>query len=416
MSTATYKNLAGFSAEKIALLEQDFAALDEAGARLAERAVRYMVDGEDADVLEAVAKSKRPAERLRLNHDLRIFQAKAHDGEARLKFFETVEPVGFEPYLRLAKLFEAAAKGGPPVVLPFQAFYGGLPWLEIFLQEMWLLQALAATPGGDERKLAIPLPLVEQMLEAEGQDPAWLIKSVFHPSRQEPVQSMPAHVISRLPGFGESLVKHREIVAAALLAAGSPRKVELLHILSTSGAQPQPFVAELVRLWLGPAKTVREWTSRLLMKVRDEARPHFEQAAASGTPAQRGRDSLARTKCPRGVARVSASAPRGREERQAARSDQRSVGRSQAGVVNATSRNFTARASFAGGRKGSAAVSFRAAGSRGVDRGLQLRGDGREPTARNIANNTRRAIRRPICRSTANRSSSCFAVGWNSPI
>ncbi len=235
MSTATYKNLAGFSAEKIALLEQDFAALDEAGARLAERAVRYMVDGEDADVLEAVAKSKRPAERLRLNHDLRIFQAKARDGEARLKFFETVEPVGFEPYLRLAKLFEAAAKGGPPVVLPFQAFYGGLPWLEIFLQEMWLLQALAATPGGDERKLAIPLPLVEQMLEAEGQDPAWLIKSVFHPSRQEPVQSMPAHVISRLPGFGESLVKHREIVAAALLAAGSPRKVELLHILSTSG-------------------------------------------------------------------------------------------------------------------------------------------------------------------------------------
>ncbi|HVX61647.1 MAG TPA: hypothetical protein VHC19_13625, partial [Pirellulales bacterium] len=287
MSTATYKNLAGFSAERIALLEQDFAALDEAGAGLAERAVRYIVDGEDADVLAAVAKSKRPAERLRLNHDLRIFQAKARDGEARIKFFETVEPVGFEPYLRLARLFEAAAQGGPPVVLPFQAFYGGLPWLELFLQEIWLLQALSATPGGDERKLAMPLPLVEQMLEAEGQDPARLIRAVFSPLRQEPIQSMPAHVISRLPGFAESVVKHREIVAAALLEAGSPRKVELLHMLSTSGAPPQPFVAELVRLWLGPAKTVREWTSRLLTKVRDEARPHFEQAALAGTPAQR---------------------------------------------------------------------------------------------------------------------------------
>ncbi|MGH7193880.1 MAG: hypothetical protein ACREJM_10150, partial [Candidatus Saccharimonadales bacterium] len=116
------------------------ADLDQAGSDLAERALRYVIAGDDPGVVDALTKAHNPAQQLRLGLTLRLFQTANQDGKARQEFFSTVEPVGPEPYLRLAKVYEAAAKGGPPVMLPFEAAYDWPPWLELFLQEALIKQ------------------------------------------------------------------------------------------------------------------------------------------------------------------------------------------------------------------------------------------------------------------------------------
>lgn len=280
MPLATYKNLAGFSDEKIELLEKDFAGLNESGSDLAERALRYVIDGDDANVLEALTKAHNPAQQLRLIQNLRVYQANQPAGQARDRFFTGIDAVGFEPYLRLAKVYAAAAQGGPPVRLLFQAYYAGLPWLELLIQEIWVRER-------GREKPTFPISLLEEMLAAEGQDSALLIKVVFSAEPQNALRVLPVTTIKSLPGFRESVVKHRDIVAGALLQADTSRKVELLEILSEHKIAPGLFVREFASLATASAKTVREAALPLLRQVQDEARPLIEQAAVNGAPAER---------------------------------------------------------------------------------------------------------------------------------
>ncbi|HEX7379962.1 MAG TPA: hypothetical protein VF278_22755, partial [Pirellulales bacterium] len=280
MSLATYKNAAGFSAEKIELLEKDFAGLNESGSDLAERALRYVIDGDDANVLDALSKAHEPALQLRLVQTLRTYQAHRPASEARDRFFADIDAVGFEPYLRLAKVYEAAAKGGPPVPLPFQAYYAGLPWLELFVQEIWVRER-----GG--KKPAFPISILEEMLAAEGQDSALLMKTVFSVKPQDHFRALPVTTIKSLSGFRDGIAKHHVVVAEAIVHADASRKVELLDILSEQQIVAGPFVRELALLAISGAKKVREAALPLLKHARDEARPLIEQAAVNGTPAER---------------------------------------------------------------------------------------------------------------------------------
>ncbi|HWB09224.1 MAG TPA: DUF4132 domain-containing protein [Pirellulales bacterium] len=276
----TYKNAAGFSPEKIKLLEEDLAGLDEAGSHLAERAVRYIVDGEDAEVLDALARAHNPAEQIRLVINLRLFQGHRAGSQARAKFFATIEPVGHVPYLRLAKVYEAAAKGGPPVQLLFQAYYGGLPWLELFLRELAMYQGIEPEQG-------FPFSYLEQMLADEGQDAALLIKAVFSAEPQDNMRLSPVTTMKARPGFRESVVKHRAVAADALVHADPARRVELLGILRECKVPPELFTQELVLLAVSGTKKVRDAAAPLLSQVRQQARPLMEQAASEGSPTER---------------------------------------------------------------------------------------------------------------------------------
>ncbi|HVA48351.1 MAG TPA: DUF4132 domain-containing protein [Pirellulales bacterium] len=285
MPFATYKNLAGFSPEKIALLEKDFAGLNESRGDLAERAVRYVVDGDDANVLEALAKAHNPAQQLRLIRPLGTYHPNNHDDAARNDFFATVEPGASEPYLRLAKVYEAAAKGSSSVQLHFQIYYGGLPWLELFLQEVWIRGMRLQIRRHVQPYF--PLSLIEDMLAAEGHDPALLIKNLFSTEPQDNLRFLWAMTFKALSGFNASITKHREVVANALLQADAARKVELLEMLDKHDVSPDSFLPELVSLATSGAKTVREATVPLLSHVREQARPFVEQVAMQGAATER---------------------------------------------------------------------------------------------------------------------------------
>lgn len=280
MPLATYKNAAGFSAEKIELLEKDFAGLNESGSDLAERALRYVIDGDDANVLDALTKAHEPALQLRLIQTLRTYQAHRPASEARDRFFADIDAVGFEPYLRLAKVFEAAAKGGPPVHLQLSAYFAGLPWLELLMQEIRMQDK-------GRRKPAFPISLLEEMVAAEGQDSALLIKVVFSAEPQDDFRFVPVTAIKSLPGFAGSVLRHHGVVAEALAHADATRKIELLGILSEQQIAAAPFARELASLAISSAKKVREAALPLLKHARDEARPFIEQAAVNGTPTER---------------------------------------------------------------------------------------------------------------------------------
>jgi hypothetical protein len=277
---ATYKNTAGFSPEKIKLLEEDLAGLNESGSDLAERSVRYIVDGEDAAVLEALAKAHKPAEQIRLVINLQTFRANSsNNSRARANFFATIDPLGHAPYLRLAKVYEAAAKGGPPVQLLFQLYYGGLVWLELFLRELGMFNR-TGQPG-------FPLSYLEAMLADEGQDPALLIKAVFSSEAQDYMRANPVLTIKSLPGFRDSVLKHGNVVSEALARADAVRALELLGILSEHKIPPEPFIQALVSLAVSTTKKVREAAAPLLGQAPQQAQPLIEQLAVQGNPAQR---------------------------------------------------------------------------------------------------------------------------------
>lgn len=287
MATASYKNLAGFSPEKIALLEQDFADLDQAGSDLAERAVRYVVDGDDDGLLDALTMADQPAERLRLIRPLGTYHPNRNGDAYRNGFFSDVEPGNPQPYLRLAKVYEAAAKGSSTVPLHFQVYYGGLVWLELFLQEVWTREMrLLQSPR--HAQPYFPLSLIEDMLAAEGHDSGLLMKNLFSIEPQDNVRFLWAMIFKVLSGVGASITKHREVVANAILQAGATRKVELLEILNKHDVPPFHFLPEIVSLATSGAKTVREGTIPLLNSVREQARPIVEQVAVQGTPTERG--------------------------------------------------------------------------------------------------------------------------------
>ncbi len=152
------------------------------------------------------------------------------------------------------------------------------------------------------------------------------------------------------------------------------------------------------------------------MKVRDEARPHFEQAAASGTPAQRaaairwlGRNAREASReflLAHREAEKSAKLQEAINEALGEARQESSTPQAETSLPGPPLPAVEKEAPLSPSARQAVVALIEAYNRAATDVNQQ---------ARNIANNTRR-IRRPICRSTANRSSSCFAVGWNSPI
>ncbi|MGH7193879.1 MAG: hypothetical protein ACREJM_10145, partial [Candidatus Saccharimonadales bacterium] len=129
--------------------------------------------------------------------------------------------------------------------------------------------------------------LVEQMLAADGHDPAALIKSVFSPPPREHGFNLAASTVACLAGFGEGILRRRDLVAEAIRDADAPRKAVFLGIFLKHEVPPEPFLELLVALAIGRAKTVREAAARLLDSVREQARPLMEQVAMNGSPGER---------------------------------------------------------------------------------------------------------------------------------
>ena len=132
-SSEPYRNVVGLSPEKLKELLANFEKLKDFGVELYDRAVRYVLDGDDECVLGELAGKTDAAHALGLIcvRWLGPRTSQAHWG----KFLSVIEPVGHHFYLRLGRVFEAAARSLPAGRFFCQKWFEKALWLEILLQE-----------------------------------------------------------------------------------------------------------------------------------------------------------------------------------------------------------------------------------------------------------------------------------------
>src|SRR5437762_3475853 len=107
--TANFKNTVGLSLDKTTAMLKLFKPLEEFGPELYDRLVRYVLDGDDdAGALAELAGRTDAAKALGLM--CASGYAIPDPNEKWVGFLATIEPVDPRFYLRLGKVFEAAAR------------------------------------------------------------------------------------------------------------------------------------------------------------------------------------------------------------------------------------------------------------------------------------------------------------------
>jgi HEAT repeat protein len=283
--SAAFENKVGLSPAKLDELLALLKPLNDFGTDLCDRLLRYLLDGvEDDSALSQLAGAKDAAQKLQLLCATQYGMPHADKNWAR--FLKPVEPVGPAFYLRLAKMFEAAARSLPADRFFAQPEFDNALWLEILLQEGTQTQALAWSSA--QRSSALSGPLIETMLKADGRDPAHFLTAPFKIGKQRIwQQNQMREMVLRVTDIGKSWADHRDLIAPFLAGESADIRLRAVENLVRSGASVEAFVAELVVAATGDSKRVREATEPLLAKATAAARPLLEAAARDGSRAER---------------------------------------------------------------------------------------------------------------------------------
>lgn len=122
------QNLAGLDSSDVSFLKQDLGKLDRVAAGLGERALRFVLDGEDADVLLVLGGAKGGGKALDLICARQSY-GRRHN-PSRVRFLTGLDQAAAAPALRLAQVYEAASRqerrnpGISALAIP--------PWLPIY--------------------------------------------------------------------------------------------------------------------------------------------------------------------------------------------------------------------------------------------------------------------------------------------
>ena len=276
-------NRVGLSPTKLEELQIKLSAkLGDFGGDLPGRVLRYLTDGEDDTVLTDLAVKKDAAQALGLNcayhggFNIHRQGADWHD------FLESIEPVDPQFYLRLGKVFEAAAKSLPADRFFCEPWFEGALWLEVLLQEA--TRIVANVYSSVQRKTAISASLIEAMLAADGRSIQPFLTAPFRAPaakhRWNP-NRMRMMVLS-VTGLGETFAKHRDLLASFLVEGSTENRLVALENLVQTKTPAEPFVSELVTCATASSKQLRELAEPLLKTTLPLSRPHLEAIARSG--------------------------------------------------------------------------------------------------------------------------------------
>src|SRR5262245_62037033 len=165
MPASHYRNLVGLS-ERLEPLLKAMASL-ELDASLRERLLAYLLDGTEESALEDLAALQDAAARLQLACSSEF--SSVTGSQVWPNFLKVIEPVDCHFYLRLGKMFEAAARRLPADRFFCEFWFDNALWLEILLQEATL--TYARVWSNRERSCALDSRLIEEMLRASGKNP-----------------------------------------------------------------------------------------------------------------------------------------------------------------------------------------------------------------------------------------------------
>jgi hypothetical protein len=282
---AAFENKVGLSQAKLDELLALTKPLNDFGADLHDRVLRYLLDGvEDESALGQLAGAKDAADvlGLRCGYEYRLPSFNEKWGG----FLATIEPVDPRFYLRLGKVFEAAARNLPADRFFCQSEFDNALWLEIFLQEGTRIQARVAS--SENRLTTISGPLIEAMLKADGRPTALFITAPFRIARTRTWETnWMREMVLRVADLGRSFAAHRDLIVPFLKEGTAESRLTAVENLARAGAPAEAFVAELVAAATGDSKRVREAAEPLLAKARGAAGPLLEAAAREGNRAER---------------------------------------------------------------------------------------------------------------------------------
>ncbi|HEY2082263.1 MAG TPA: DUF4132 domain-containing protein [Verrucomicrobiae bacterium] len=273
-----FENKAGLDDKSLELLHEDFAVLDNLSDGISQQVIRFLVDGEGAEVLTHLSVLNDAAKRLRLRC------TSAHYGldgiTTRSEFFKNVQCDSVEFFHRLGRVYETCAQQLPRrQFLPFGD--PKLNWLEILLLEAFQL-SVNTFPRRCTNCPAITADLVEAMIRIEGLPEELLVKAAFQPELNRFGGPDLEPVFENLGGLAKSAVRHRTAMLAALDQADFKQRAYAVSMMHKCGVPPGEFLEKLVALALDSSKQVREQALFMLADAKAMARPLVERAIMEG--------------------------------------------------------------------------------------------------------------------------------------
>jgi hypothetical protein len=203
---------------------------------------------------------------------------------------------------RWGRVLDAAPRGGRRL-----GDVGGCHWPELM---MW--QAADAAPSG-------PLPFtfadLERIAAEDGTQGAELVRMAFTvaPYSQGGHAAGAREYLSRLPGFAEAVVAHRDVAGSALVSGSVEERVAAANLLGMLGdAVLGALAGPLVEAATSTSAQVRDAACPLLARIGGAAVGPLRAVAADGTPERRAHalDLLAARPDQRAWARQAAAADR----------------------------------------------------------------------------------------------------------
>ncbi len=278
LSANRLQNLSKLSEQQLKLLAGDLRKLDRVESGLDRRALRWVVDGEDGDVLLDLAATKGGGQLLQLRC---VRSSRQGDRSPRHELLGSFETQQAATALRLAQIYEAAARQGRRSFL--LRWLGSPPWFEIFLREAVDLPEFVYCSSIIQLPSAVDARLLEGMLAADDQDTAFPARGAL---LGDPQESTARVLLTSLRDLGESISRHPQTVREAL-SRPAPAKVVALEVLHHAQVDIGPFAEELVELVVGTAKTVREAAEPLVRENRESTWPALKAKAVNGTGSER---------------------------------------------------------------------------------------------------------------------------------
>ncbi len=261
-----------------ALLAEDFARLKGRGSDLPERALRYVLQAEGPDVLDALSATKDTLDGLRLGTYFCFSEE-----SPRRELFGTLESRDAGLLLRLAKVYEAASRQPPYAWARSHVGPGG--WLVPFLIEA-RQYTVHSWPAHSRACPALDCALVEEMLCADQKAPDTLVRAAFFLELGRGMTS--EALFAEVSGFGDACVRHLPVVAEALDEPAVDRRVHALKLIDRYAMETAGFlVSRVVKLAVGGSKKAREAAGVVLGKVGAAALPGLEEAAKSPRASER---------------------------------------------------------------------------------------------------------------------------------
>ena len=302
--TRPYANRIGLEPQALEALAEDFATLEKVDSELPGAALCYVLDGENEAVLNRLAGDQGSWAALGITGLFGSpggFQRSVANFEARARLFENVRCSNPAFFIRLGKVYAAALESERAAhaklvvqhphlsnVFPMPPAFGEvkLYWLDLLLIAASQI-TLCSWPRRARACAALNAGMIEAMLAAEGHAPGLLVRAAFHPPLPRFGGPPLEPAFNVLPGLGESAVRHRDELRAALADPDFKRRTYALAMMNNCAVPLAPFAEVLVDLALDSSKQVRDQARALLKEISAESRPRLERKVIEGAKPER---------------------------------------------------------------------------------------------------------------------------------